>query len=154
MTRLTTGDRAPAFRLPDADGRTVALADFRGRRLVLYFYPADLTPGCTTEACDFNDELATLEDLGAAVVGVSPDGAATHQTFRDRHGLRFPLLSDPDHAVMGAYGAYGEKSLYGKTVVGVIRSTIVIGPTGRIEHAWYGVKAKGHAARVRAALEG
>ena len=154
MTRLAVGDRAPAFRLPDADGRTVALSDFRGRRLVLYFYPADLTPGCTTEACDFNDELAALAELGASVVGVSPDGPAKHQAFRERYGLRFSLLSDPEHRVMEAYGAYGEKTLYGKTVVGVIRSTFVIGASGRVEHAWYGVRAKGHAARVRAALAG
>ncbi len=150
--RLAVGDPAPDFALPDAHGHVVRKSDFAGRRLVLYFYPADLTPGCTTEACQFNDELAALSDLGADVVGVSPDGAEKHQTFIARHGLAFALLSDRDRAVMRAYGAYGEKVLYGKTVTGVIRSTFVIGPTGLLEHVWYGVRATGHAARVRAAL--
>ncbi len=150
--RLAVGDPAPDFALPDATGRIVRRSDFATRRLVLYFYPADLTPGCTTEACEFNDELAALGHLGTAVVGVSPDPAARHQEFIARHGLTFPLLSDLDRSVMRAYGAYGEKVLYGKTVTGVIRSTFVVGPTGLLEHVWYGVRASGHAARVRAAL--
>ncbi|MGC8499209.1 MAG: peroxiredoxin [Acidimicrobiales bacterium] len=150
--RLAVGDPAPAFALPDTAGRIVRRSDFAGRRLVLYFYPADLTPGCTTEACQFNDELTALRDLGADVVGVSPDPAARHREFIARYGLTFTLLSDVDRSVMRAYGAYGDKLLYGKTVTGVIRSTFVVGPTGLLEHVWYGVRATGHAARVRAAL--
>ncbi len=150
--RLAVGDPAPDFALLDATGRIVRLSDFATRRLVLYFYPADLTPGCTTEACEFNDELAALADLGADVVGISPDPAARHHEFVARHGLSLTLLSDLDRSVMRAYGAYGDKLLYGKTVTGVIRSTFVVGPTGLLEHVWYGVRAAGHAARVRAAL--
>ncbi len=150
--RLEIGDRAPAFTLLDQSGQSVRLKDFAGERVVLYFYPADDTPGCTTEACQFNDEMARFAGLGVKVVGISPDNGATHQRFIAKYGLTFTLLSDPERVVMTAYGAYGEKKLYGKTVTGVIRSTFVIGPTGRVEHAWYGVRANGHAARVLATL--
>ena len=152
--RLEIGDRAPAFTLLDQSGQSVRLKDFAGERVVLYFYPADDTPGCTTEACQFNDEMARFAGLGVKVVGISPDDGAKHQGFIAKYGLTFTLLSDPERAVMTAYGAYGEKKLYGKTVTGVIRSTFVIGPTGRIEHVWYGVRANGHAQRVLAALNG
>ena len=151
--RLEIGGREPAFTLNDQSGAPVRLADFVGQRVVLYFYPADDTPGCTTEACQFNDELANFVGLGVTVIGVSPDDGASHQRFIDKYGLNFVLLSDPDRTVMAKYGAYGEKQLYGKTVTGVIRSTFVIGPTGRIEHAWYGVRANGHAAKVLASLD-
>ncbi len=152
MTRLSVGDRAPAFTLANQDGDKVALRDLAGERIVLYFYPADDTPGCTKEACQFNDELDLLADLGVRVLGVSPDPATTHVTFRTKYGLRFDLLSDPTHAVMTKYGAYGEKMMYGKRVTGVIRSTFVIGPNGRLEHVWYNVRADGHATKVSAAL--
>jgi len=152
MARLEVGDRAPDFTLKDQNGEKVSLKDYRGSRVVLYFYPADDTPGCTKEACQFNDELAAFTEIGAVVFGVSPDGATTHQSFRHKYGLQFALLSDPEKQVMAKYGAYGEKSLYGKKVVGVIRSTFVIGPSGVIEHAFYGVRADGHAAKVLAAL--
>ena len=150
--KLEIGGRAPAFTLNDQSGAPVRLADFAGQRVVLYFYPADDTPGCTAEACQFNDELSSFVGLGVTVIGVSPDDGASHQCFIDKYGLNFVLLSDPDRKVMTKYGAYGEKKLYGKTVTGVIRSTFVIGPTGRIEHVWYGVRANGHAAKVLAAL--
>ena len=150
--RLEIGDRAPAFTLLDQSGQSVRLKDFAGERVVLYFYPADDTPGCTTEACQFNDEMARFAGLGVKVVGISPDDGAKHQGFIAKYGLTFTLLSDPERAVMTAYGAYGEKKLYGKTVTGVIRSTFVIGPTGRVEHAWYGVRANGHANGVLATL--
>ena len=148
--RLAPGDTAPDFTLPDADGRPVALSSFRGQRVIVYFYPAAMTPGCTKEACDFRDNLADLGNNGIAVLGISPDQPAKLAKFRDKEGLTFPLLSDPDHAVLEAYGAYGEKMLYGKTTVGVIRSTFVIGADGTIERAMYGVKATGHVARLRA----
>ncbi len=150
--RLQVGDRAPAFTLRDQSGEKVSLGDFSGRRVVLYFYPADDTPGCTAEACQFNDQLAAFAGLGVTVLGVSPDDAQRHTSFIAKYALTFTLLSDPDHVVMAKYGAYGEKQLYGKTVTGVVRSTFVVGPTGRVEHAWYGVSANGHAARVLAAL--
>jgi thioredoxin-dependent peroxiredoxin len=146
--RLAPGDPAPDFTLPDADGHPVSLSSFRGQRVIVYFYPAALTPGCTKEACDFRDNLAPLGQLGVAVLGISPDQPSKLAKFRDKEGLTFPLLSDPDHAVLQAYGAYGEKVLYGKKTVGVIRSTFVIDPDGRIEKAMYGVKATGHVARL------
>ncbi len=146
--RLQAGDPAPDFTLPDADGRPVSLASFRGQRVIVYFYPAALTPGCTKQACDFRDNLADLGKLGIAVLGISPDQPSKLAKFRDKEGLTFPLLSDPDHAVLEAYGAYGEKMLYGKATVGVIRSTFVIDAEGRIENALYGVKATGHVARL------
>jgi thioredoxin-dependent peroxiredoxin len=146
--RLAPGDPAPDFTLPDADGHPVSLSSFRGQRVIVYFYPAALTPGCTKEACDFRDNLAPLGQLGVAVLGISPDQPSKLAKFRDKEGLTFPLLSDPDHAVLQAYGAYGEKVLYGKKTVGVIRSTFVIDPEGAIEKAMYGVKATGHVARL------
>ena len=152
MARLEVGAKAPLFTLRDQNGDKVALKDYAGQRLVLYLYPADDTPGCTTEAGQFNDEFAAFSKLGVLVFGVSPDGAEKHVAFRKKYGLQFPLLSDPEKTVMAKYGAYGEKMLYGKSVTGVIRSTFVIGPTGVIERAFYGVKTDGHAARVLATL--
>jgi thioredoxin-dependent peroxiredoxin len=146
--RLEPGDPAPGFTLPDADGHPVSLSSFRGQRVIVYFYPAAMTPGCTKEACDFRDNLADLGHLGVAVLGISPDEPSKLAKFRDKEGLTFPLLSDPDHAVLEAYGAYGEKVLYGKKTVGVIRSTFVIGSDGTVEKALYGVKATGHVARL------
>lgn len=146
--RLAPGDPAPPFALPDADGRTVALSDFAGRRLVVYFYPAASTPGCTTQACDFEAGLADLEGAGFAVVGVSPDPPAELARFRDEQSLSFPLLSDPSREVLTAYGAYGTKQLYGKTVVGVIRTTVVVDEQGAVLSASYGVRAKGHVAKL------
>jgi peroxiredoxin Q/BCP len=152
MARLEVGDRAPAFTLSDQHGEKARLADFAGRRVVVYFYPADDTPGCTKEACQFTDEFEGFAGLGVEVIGVSPDDARSHQSFIDKYGLRLRLLSDPTKKAMERYGAFGEKMMYGKKVLGVIRSTFVIGPTGRIEHAWYGVRADGHAAKVLATL--
>jgi peroxiredoxin Q/BCP len=152
MSRLEVGDRAPAFTLQDHEGNNVSLKDFAGSRVVLYFYPADDTPGCTKEACQFNDELAAFRSLNVAVIGISPDGAEKHQAFRAKYGLNFTLLSDPNKTVMEKYGAYGEKMMYGKKVLGVIRSTFVVGPRGTIERALYNVRADGHAAKVLAGL--
>ena len=148
--RLAPGDPAPEFTLLDADGKEVSLSSFRGQRVIVYFYPAAMTPGCTKEACDFRDSLASLNSAGITVLGISPDQPAKLARFRDKEGLTFPLLSDPDHAVLEAYGAWGEKKLYGKTIVGVIRSTFVVDANGAIEKALYGVKATGHVARLRA----
>ena len=150
--RLAPGDPAPAFALPDADGRTVALSDYAGRRVVVYFYPAAGTPGCTTQACDFRDDLGAFAGAGVAVVGISPDPPAALAAFRDAERLPFPLLSDPDRGVLSAYGAYGEKQLYGRTVTGVIRTTVVVDEQGRVSAAWYGVRAKGSVARLRREL--
>lgn len=147
--RLSPGDAAPGFTLPDADGKPVSLADYRGRTLVVYFYPAAGTPGCTKEACDFRDNLAELNDAGVDVVGISPDQPAKLVKFRDAERLTFPLLSDPGREVLTAYGAYGEKTLYGKKMTGVIRSTFVVGPDGKVEQALYNVKATGHVAALR-----
>jgi peroxiredoxin Q/BCP len=152
VARLDVGTKAPAFTLANQDGEKVALKDFIGERVVLYFYPADDTPGCTKEACQFNDELKAFSRLGVRVLGISPDGALRHVSFREKYGLGFDLLSDPDKKVMTKYGAFGEKMMYGKLVNGVIRSTFVIGPTGKIEHVWYGVRADGHAAKVLSSL--
>ncbi len=146
--RLAAGDAAPPFRLPDADGQPVSLADYSGRKVVVYFYPAASTPGCTAQACDFRDALAEFEGAGFAVVGISPDPPARLAAFRDAQHLTFPLLSDPAREVLTAYGAYGEKSLYGKTVTGVIRSTVVVDEAGRVQSASYGVRAKGHVAKL------
>ena len=146
--RLAPGDPAPGFTLPDADGNLISLSSLRGTRVIVYFYPAAMTPGCTKEACDFRDSLADLNSAGITVLGISPDKPAKLARFRDRDALTFPLLSDPDHAVLQAYGAYGEKKLYGKTTVGVIRSTFVIDADGKVEKVLYGVKATGHVARL------
>jgi thioredoxin-dependent peroxiredoxin len=148
-TRLAAGDAAPDFTLPDADGKPVSLSGFRGRRVIVYFYPAASTPGCTTEACDFRDSLADLNDAGFAVLGISPDKPAKLAKFRDAEGLTFPLLGDEDRAVLTAWGAFGEKQMYGKTVTGVIRSTFVVDPEGKIEQALYNVRATGHVAKLR-----
>ena len=147
--RLQPGDPAPDFTLPDADGKPVSLSDFRGRRVIVYFYPAAGTPGCTKEACDFRDNLAELNDAGVDVLGISPDKPAKLAKFRERDAVNFPLLSDPDKKVLTAYGAFGEKKLYGKTVTGVIRSTFVVDEDGRLELAQYNVKATGHVAKLR-----
>ena len=148
-TRLTPGDTAPDFTLPDADGKPVSLADYRGRRVVVYFYPAAGTPGCTKQACDFRDSLAELNGAGLDVLGISPDKPAKLAKFRDKEGLTFPLLSDADKDVLNAWGTFGEKQMYGKTVTGVIRSTFVIDPEGKIEVAQYNVRATGHVAKLR-----
>jgi len=147
--RLAPGDPAPDFTLPDADGKPVSLSEFRGRRVIVYFYPAASTPGCTTEACDFRDNLAELNDAGFDVLGVSPDQPAKLAKFRDAEGLTFPLLADPDKQALTAWGAYGEKQMYGKTVTGVIRSTFVVDPDGKVEQALYNVRASGHVAKLR-----
>ena len=150
MSRLQAGDTAPPFTLPDQDAKAVSLSDFAGQTVVVYFYPADDTPGCTKEACQFNDNLSAFAAANVAVLGVSPDAAPKHQRFRDKYGLKFPLLTDADHAVMAAYGAWGEKTLYGKKTTGVIRSTFLVGPDGTVVRAWYNVRADGHAAKVLA----
>ena len=146
--RLSPGDPAPAFSALDADEQTRTLKEFRGRNVVLYFYPAALTPGCTKQACDFRDNLALLDGSDFAVVGISPDKPAKLRKFRETHDLTFPLLSDPDKKILSAYGAWGEKTMYGKTVTGVIRSTFVVDPLGKIAHAFYNVKATGHVAKL------
>jgi thioredoxin-dependent peroxiredoxin len=147
--QLQAGQAAPDFTLPDADGMPVSLKDYRGRRVIVYFYPAAMTPGCTTQACDFRDNLSELDGAGVTVLGISPDPVSKLAQFRAEQDLTFPLLSDVDRSTLTAYGAYGEKNLYGKTVVGVIRSTFVIGPDGIIEVAQYNVKATGHVAKLR-----
>jgi peroxiredoxin Q/BCP len=152
VSTLQPGDAAPDFTLRDQDDHPVALHDFRGRRVILYFYPAAMTPGCTTQACDFRDSLASLQGAGYTVLGVSRDEPAKLREFRDRDGLAFPLLSDPDHAVHEAYGAWGEKQNYGKTITGVLRSTFVLDEDGTVVQAMYNVKATGHVARLRKTL--
>lgn len=150
--RLAPGDLAPDFTLLDQHGERVSLSDYRGRTVVLYFYPAAMTPGCTTEACDFRDNLNSFAGAGVQVLGVSKDSVAKLAEFAERDGLNFPLLSDEDLAVQHRYGTWGPKQLYGKEVVGAIRSTFVIDAEGRIEHALYNVKATGHVFRVRRLL--
>ncbi|MEQ7127919.1 thioredoxin-dependent thiol peroxidase [Actinopolymorpha sp. B11F2] len=150
--RLSPGDPAPDFTLDDADGKSVALADHRGQKVIVYAYPAAMTPGCTKQACDFRDSLDSLAAAGYAVLGISPDKPAALAKFREKEGLTFPLLSDPDRQMLTAWGAYGEKQMYGKTVTGVIRSTFVVGEDGRIEVAQYGVRATGHVAKLRREL--
>ncbi len=147
--RLSAGDKAPEFTLSDADGNTVSLADLRGRSVIVYFYPAAMTPGCTTQACDFRDSLDNLAASGYAVLGISPDKPEKLAKFRDRDHVTFPLLSDPEKEVLTAYGAWGEKTMYGKKVTGVIRSTFVVDPEGSIKLAQYNVKATGHVAKLR-----
>jgi len=151
-TRLEPGTPAPDFSLLNQDGESVSLADLRGEKVILYFYPAAMTPGCTTQACDFRDSISSLQGAGYTVVGVSRDEPAKLASFRERDGLTFELLSDPDHAVHTAYGVWGEKMNYGKVVEGVIRSTFVIDEHGVITLAQYNVKATGHVARLRKAL--
>jgi peroxiredoxin Q/BCP len=150
--KLEPGDTAPDFTLPTDDGSTLSLAGLRGRKVVLYAYPAAMTPGCTKQACDFRDSLASLQAAGYEVVGISPDSPAKLAKFRTRDALTFPLVSDADKAVLTAYGAYGQKQSYGKTITGVIRSTFVIDEKGRIEKAMYNVKATGHVAKLRREL--
>lgn len=151
MPRLAVGDPAPDLALPTASGAVFRLTDARaaGRTTIVYFYPAASTPGCTTEACDFRDNLASLQGAGFAVVGVSPDTPEKLRRFAEEEGLTFPLTSDPDHSTLEAWGAWGEKTLYGKTVTGVIRSTVVVDPDGRVVLAQYNVRAKGHVAKLR-----
>ncbi|TXG92806.1 thioredoxin-dependent thiol peroxidase [Rhodococcus rhodnii] len=151
--RLAPGDAAPAFTLPDADGNAVSLSDYAGRKVVVYFYPAASTPGCTKQACDFRDNLAELSGAGIDVVGISPDAPAKLAKFRDKEGLTFPLLSDTDKSTLAAWGAFGEKKMYGKTVTGVIRSTFLVDEEGRIEVAQYNVRATGHVAKLRRDLK-
>jgi peroxiredoxin Q/BCP len=154
MSMPQAGDLAPEVALPDEQGTVHRLADRRGSWTVVYFYPKDDTPGCTTEACGFRDLNGELEALDARVWGVSPDGEGSHAAFRAKFGLPFTLLSDPDHAAAEAYGAWGEKTNYGKTYMGIIRSTFLVGPDGRLARVWPGVKADGHAEQVLAALRG
>jgi thioredoxin-dependent peroxiredoxin len=149
MTRLSTGDPAPDFTLPTDDGREVSLSGLRGKKVIVYFYPAAMTPGCTKQACDFTDSLSSLQAQGYDVLGISPDSPAKLAKFRERDGLTITLLSDADKSVMNAYGAFGEKKLYGKTVQGVIRSTFVVDEDGKLTQAQYNVKASGHVAKLR-----
>ena len=152
MPRLEAGQIAPPFTLDDQSGRSVSLSDFLGRNLIIFFYPAAMTPGCTKEACDFRDSLVRLQHAGYDVVGISPDKPGKLAEFVNKESLTYPLLSDTDRAVMDAYGAYGEKMLYGKKVTGVIRSTIVVGPDGTVTLPKYNVKATGHVAALSKAL--
>ena len=151
--RLIPGDPAPAFTLKNAEGHEVSLADFRGRSTVVYFYPAASTPGCTKQACDFRDSLASLQHAGYEVVGISPDPVDKLARFAAEEGLDFPLLSDPDHTVAEAYAAWGEKKNYGKTYQGLIRSTVVVDPEGKVALAQYNVRATGHVAKLRRDLK-
>ncbi|MFF1305333.1 thioredoxin-dependent thiol peroxidase [Streptomyces sp. NPDC058307] len=146
--RLQPGDVAPAFTLPDADGRQVSLSDHKGRKVIVYFYPAALTPGCTKQACDFTDNLEVLAGAGYDVLGISPDAPEKLAKFRDKESLKVTLLADPEKTVTEAYGAYGEKKNYGKTYMGVIRSTIIVDEEGKVERALYNVRATGHVAKI------
>ncbi|WP_193084305.1 thioredoxin-dependent thiol peroxidase [Brevibacterium aurantiacum] len=152
MPRLSVGDTAPDFTLSNQDGKSVTLSEFKGQRVVVYFYPAAMTPGCTTEACDFRDSLSALSAAGLVVLGISPDKPEKLKKFAEKEGLNFDLLSDPDKSMMEEWGAFGEKKNYGKVFQGVIRSTLVIDAEGAVELAQYNVKATGHVARVRKAL--
>lgn len=152
MARVTVGETAPQFELPDEHGDKVALADFAGGRVVCFFYPADGTPGCTKEVTQFDRQLDAFDAAGVTVLGISPDTPESHQRFRAEHELAVRLLCDESHEVMERYGAYGEKTLYGRTSVGVIRSTFLIGADGTLEKAWYHVRADGHAAKVLATV--
>lgn len=149
---VEAGKKAPAFTLPDQNGEKVKITDFKGQWVVLYFYPRDNTPGCTTEACDFSGGLKAFEKLNAVVIGVSPDSVESHRKFADKFKLKITLLSDPDKKALEKYGAYGVKKMYGKETKGVIRSTFLIDPKGTVAHAWRNVKAKGHAEKVREKL--
>ena len=147
--RLSPGDSAPDFTLPDDTGSAVTLSGLRGRKVIVYFYPAAMTPGCTTQACDFSDSLESLTARGYTVLGISPDTPEKLARFREKDGLTISLLSDADRSVMTSWGAFGEKKLYGKTVQGVIRSTVVLDEQGTVSHAFYNVKATGHVAKLR-----
>jgi len=149
---LEPGSSAPDFSLPDKDGKVHSLSEYRGQKVILYFYPAASTPGCTTQACDFRDNMASLQSAGYVVLGVSKDKLPALQTFAENENLGFPLLSDEDLSVHNAYGAYGEKSMYGKKVMGVIRSTFVVDESGNLEHSLYNVKATGHVEMLRKKL--
>jgi peroxiredoxin Q/BCP len=146
--KLREGDKAPAFTLQSGDGEKVSLKDFKGRTVVLYFYPKDMTPGCTQEACDFNDSAARLKKRGAVVLGVSKDSVESHRKFAAKHGLGFTLLSDPDGKACEAYGVWQEKSLYGRKFMGIVRTTFVISPQGKIEKIYEKVKVNGHVDQV------
>ena len=146
------GDRAPDFTLASDDGGTVTLSELRGKKIVLYFYPKDDTPGCTTQACDLRDAMPTFQDLDAVVLGVSPDSVASHRRFRDKFGLNYPLLADEDHRVAEAYGVWKEKNMYGRKSMGIERSTFLIDEDGKIQEAWRKVSPKGHADLLRGAL--
>lgn len=152
-SKIEAGRKAPAFKLEDQDETVVSLSGFKGKWVVLYFYPKDDTPGCTTEACEFTDGIGAFENLNAVVLGCSPDTPEMHRKFIVKHDLGVRLLSDPEHKVMEAYGAWGEKNMYGRVSVGVIRSTVIIDPEGRVAHRWKRVKSKGHAAKVKERLE-
>ena len=154
MPKLQPGDPAPTFSLPDQDGKAVSLDGFKGSRVLVYFYPKDDTPGCTKEACQFNENLQAFQQASVPVIGISADSAASHVKFRNKYGLTFPLLTDSGRQVMEQYGAYGQKMMYGKPVTGVIRSTFLIDGDGKVEKAWYSVKADGHAAAVLSSLGG
>ena len=149
---LRPGDEAPDFTLTDADGREVSLSDFRGQPVIIYFYPKDDTPGCTTQACDIRDSWAEFEQFGAAVLGISPDSERSHQRFRAKYDLPHTLLSDPDHTVLIAYGAWGPRTAYGRTFDGVTRSTVLVAPDGKVAAVWPKVKASQHAEQVLTAL--
>jgi peroxiredoxin Q/BCP len=153
VSMVEEGKKAPIFELPDQDGKVVSLTDLAGRWVVLYFYPKDDTPGCTTEACEFTQGIEQFEKLDAVVLGVSPDSPESHRRFIEQRELRVRLLSDPEHKVMETYGAWGVKNMYGKETVGVIRSTALIDPEGEVVKHWRKVKAAGHAEQVRLALE-
>ncbi len=149
----TAGNTAPAFTLPNQDEEKIKLSDYKGRWVVLYFYPKDDTPGCTTEACEFTDNIRSFDKLDATVIGISPDTPEKHRAFIKKYKLKVTLLSDPEHKTMAKYGAWGIKKMYGKEVTGVIRSTFIIDPKGKVAHAWKAVKAAGHAAKVKEKLE-
>ena len=151
---IEAGSAAPEFELTADDGSTVRLSELRGKHVVLYFYPRDDTPGCTAQACGIRDQWSEFQGLDAVVLGISPDDEASHRTFKEKYGLPFTLLADPDHAVADAYGVWGERKLYGKTYMGINRSTFVIAPDGSVRDAMYGVKPDTHAERVLAALAG
>lgn len=152
MSRLDTGDPAPTFTLKDQDGKAVSLADFKGQKVIVYFYPKDDTPGCTTQACDFRDSLVPISGAGYTVLGISKDGAESHQNFIKKFAIPYTLLTDTENEVGKSYGAYGEKTMYGKKTVGVIRSTFVIDEDGKVERAYYNVKANGHVEKLRVDL--
>jgi peroxiredoxin Q/BCP len=153
VRNVEKGSRAPDFTLPSDDGRTVTLSALRGKKVVLYFYPKDDTPGCTTQACDLRDAMPTFHDLDAVVLGVSPDSVASHRKFRDKFGLNYPLLADEDHRVAEAYGVWKEKNMYGRKSMGIERSTFLIDEDGKIQEAWRKVSPKGHADLLQEALQ-